>query len=62
MQIYFKKSSVMKIGSEPRMTWTDFMATIGGLMGLVLGMGFVSFIEIVWLCCRLCAKKCGYEI
>ena len=51
----------MKIGSERRMTWTDFMATVGGLLGLVLGMGFVSFVEIIWLCCRLGFKKCGLE-
>jgi hypothetical protein len=37
------------------------MATVGGLLGLVLGMGFVSFIEIIWLFCRLFAKKCGLE-
>jgi hypothetical protein len=61
VQIYFRKSTVMQIGSQPRMTWTDFMATVGGLMGLVLGMGFVSFIEIIWLCLRLCARKCSLE-
>jgi hypothetical protein len=52
---------MMKIGSEPRMTWTDFMGTVGGLLGLVLGMGFVSFVEIFWLCLRLTARKCGLE-
>ena len=51
----------MKIGSERRKTWTEFMADVGGLLGVVLGMGIVSFVELFWLCCRLCSNKFGYE-
>jgi len=53
IQIYFKKSTAIQIGTRPRMTWTDYLSAVGGLSGLVLGMGFVSAIEIVWLGLRL---------
>ncbi len=39
------------------MTWIDYFAEVGGLLGLVLGMGFVTFIEIVWLCLRIALHK-----
>jgi len=57
VQIYFKKSTVFQMGSQPRMTWIDYFSTVGGLMGLVLGMGIVSIIELVWLCLRLGSRK-----
>ena len=56
LQIYFKKSTAVQIGTRPRMTWIDFMSAVGGLLGLVLGMGFVSGIEVVWLCLRLLCR------
>ena len=45
------------MGSQLDMTWIDYFAAVGGLLGLVLGMGFVSFIELVWLGLRIFAKK-----
>ena len=57
IQIFFQKSTVIEMGSQPRMTWIDYFSTVGGLLGLVLGMGIVSFIELIWLCMRLGAKK-----
>ena len=53
VQIYFKKSTLFQMGSQPRMTWIDYLSTVGGLMGLVLGMGIVSIIELVWVCLRM---------
>jgi amiloride-sensitive sodium channel len=57
VQIYFKKSTIFQIGSQPKTTWLDFIANVGGLLGLALGMGFVSFIEIIWLGLRLVFRK-----
>jgi len=57
IQIFFQKSTVFEMGSQPRMTWIDYFSTVGGLLGLVLGMGIVSVIELIWLCMRLAAKK-----
>ncbi len=53
LEVYFKTSTVIQLGSQPLMTWIDYFSTVGGLLGLVLGMGIVSFIEIVWLIIRL---------
>ena len=61
LQIFFETSSVMEIVSQLRMTWVDFFSNIGGLLGLVLGMGFISFIEIIWLALRLGAQVFGFK-
>ena len=57
VQIFFHKSTVLQMGSQPRMTWIDYFSTVGGLLGLVLGMGIISFIEMIWVCCRMAALK-----
>ena len=57
VRIFFQKSTVLQIGSQPRMTWIDYFSTVGGLLGLVLGMGIISFIEVIWVCCRMVAFK-----
>ena len=57
VQIYFKKSTMFQWGSQPSMTWIDYFSAVGGLLGLVLGMGIVSAVEIFWLFLRLVAQK-----
>jgi hypothetical protein len=57
VQIFFSKSTVFQMGSQPRQTWIDYFSNVGGLLGLVLGMGIVSFIELIWLCLRVGAKE-----
>ena len=42
------------------MTWIDYFATVGGLLGLMLGMGLVSFIELIWLFLRILARKLNW--
>jgi hypothetical protein len=42
------------------MNWIKYLSTVGELLGLVLGMGIVSFIELIWLCCRMTAKKWNF--
>ena len=46
-----------QVAFQVSMTWVDFFSNIGGLLGLVLGMGIISFIEIVWLALRLVFQK-----
>jgi hypothetical protein len=55
VEIIYKKSTAIIIGSHQTMTWIDYFATVGGLLGLVLGMGFVSFFELFWLFIRFCS-------
>ena len=35
VQIYFKKSTIFEMGSQPRMNWIDYLSTVGGLLGLI---------------------------
>ena len=48
LKFVYDKSDVILVTSQARMTWIDYLSNVGGLMGLVLGMGFVSFFEIAW--------------
>jgi len=57
VDIYFQKSSILQMGRQSKMSWIDYLANIGGLLGLVLGMGFVSFIELVWFSLRVLARS-----
>ena len=57
VRIFFQKSTVLQIGSQPRMTWIDYFSIVGGLLGLVLGLGIISFVEVIWVCCRIVAFK-----
>ena len=41
---------VFEYERRPRLTWTDYISQVGGLLGLGLGFSFVSGIEIAfWL-------------
>jgi len=53
VQITYQKATAIQMGSRLTMTWVDYFSTVGGLLGLVLGMGFVTFIEIFWLGMRI---------
>jgi len=57
VQIIYQKSTAILMGSQLTMTWIDYFSAVGGLLGLVLGMGFVSFIELFWLGIRIFALK-----
>ena len=38
-----------------KMTWLDFISSLGGICGLCLGISFVSVTEILyWFSLRLC--------
>ncbi len=53
VHIIFKKSTLVQMGSQRTMTWIDYFSQVGGILGLLLGMGFVSFIELIWLFARM---------
>ena len=60
VQVIYQKSTIVLMGSKLTMTWIDYFATVGGLLGLVLGMGLITFIELLWLCLRIVAHKCHF--
>jgi len=60
VQIIYQKSTAVVMGSQLTMTWIDYFSAVGGLLGLVLGMGFISFIELFWLGMRMVALKLNF--
>ena len=61
VEIYYPSSKIISMKTQSRMSWIDYLSTVGGLLGLVLGMGFMSFIEIFWLCLRMAALKLNFQ-
>jgi hypothetical protein len=49
VQVFFDSPTVFKFTSDQSMTWVDFFAQIGGILGLCIGISLVTFIEIFWL-------------
>lgn len=45
---YFDSSTLFEYSRQARMTWVEFVAQIGGLLGLCLGLSFVSFLEVIY--------------
>ncbi len=43
----------MEFKSQSSQSWIDYMANVGGLLGLCIGLSIVTVIEIIWLCVRL---------
>ncbi|TRY67303.1 hypothetical protein TCAL_07234 [Tigriopus californicus] len=45
---YFESSTLFEYSRQARMTWIEFVAQVGGLLGLCLGLSFVSFLEVIY--------------
>ena len=60
VELFYQRPTALVMGSQLTMTWIDYFATVGGLLGLMLGMGLVSFIEIIWLFLRILARKLNW--
>ncbi len=56
VEIIYQKPTLIQIESQLMMSWIDYFSIIGGLFGLVLGMGFYSFFDVIWLGLRIVAK------
>ena len=48
VNFYFDKSNILEFKRSLRMTVTDYISQMGGLLGLGLGFSFVSAIEIFY--------------
>ena len=57
LQVYFKTPTIMEYETFPSQTWVSFFSTIGGLLGLCIGMSIVTVIELVWLGMRILAAN-----
>ena len=52
VQIYFEAGYATRIQKSPRLTWTNYFSNVGGIFGLVLGIGIISFVELFWIVLR----------
>jgi hypothetical protein len=46
-KIYFKELKFIRISQQPQMNISDLISGIGGILGLFLGLSFLSFVEIL---------------
>ena len=49
LQVFFDSPSVFQYMSQPSQNWVGFFSTIGGLLGLCLGISIISFVEVIWV-------------
>ena len=55
IHIWYMDVLFAEFEKSPKMTWFDFISSLGGFCGLCLGISFVSVVEILyWFSIRLC--------
>ena len=62
VEIFFDVPSVILFNSEQRQTWISFFSSIGGILGLCIGVSIVSFVEIIWFCFQIGKSLCNEVI
>ena len=51
---FFESTTAFEYYRFQKMTWTDFISQVGGILGLCMGLSLVSFFEIIyWFTLRL---------
>ena len=48
VEIFFETPYALELKRSCTMNWIDYFSNVGGIYGLVLGMGIISFIELFW--------------
>lgn len=57
LSIYFKENQFITSRRSELYGSTDFLAAIGGLLGLFMGVSVLSIVEIIYFCTlRLCCN------
>ena len=60
VNFYFSRPTVTQFKRAERLTWTDYISQIGGLLGLALGFSIISAVEIIyWVTIRLGRNICA---
>ena len=57
IHIFIQNPFITKIQRDVAMTFTNYVANTGGLLGLCLGFSFISVVEIFYWCCYCCQKS-----
>ena len=54
VNFFFESSTCFEFVRQPRMTIIDFISSVGGLLGLCMGISFVSAVELIyWLTVKM---------
>ena len=59
VQVYFKTSTIIEFETQPSQDWVGFFSTIGGLLGLCIGLSIVTLVELCWLGFRILTNTMG---
>ena len=57
LKIYLREPYYTKIKKDEQISYISFTCQVGGLMGLCLGLSFVSVFEIIFHCFNFSSKK-----
>ena len=60
LEVFFGTSTVMKFQSQKSQSWLDYLSSVGGALGLCIGLSIITVVELVWLCLRI-AGQCTSE-
>ena len=53
LKVFFDSPTLMQFESQPRQTWIDYFAAVGGALGLCIGLSAMTLMELVFLSLRL---------
>ena len=53
LTVFFDSTTVMMFKSQLRQSWLDYLSSVGGALGLCIGLSIITVIELFWLCLRL---------
>jgi hypothetical protein len=59
VHLFFEAPAVFHFQSQLQQTWISFFSTVGGLLGLCIGISLVSFIELFWLAVKIMDAVCN---
>ena len=57
VKLFIKNPYYTSIKRDLAMTQLDFIGNAGGLLGLCMGMSFISMFEIIYHCCNFAFHK-----
>lgn len=58
LSVFYGELGYEKYEESPKMGPVDIVSSIGGTLGLFLGMSFLSFVELIDIIIRICCYKC----
>jgi hypothetical protein len=56
LNVFFFTTTVMMFTSQQRQSWIDYFSSVGGALGLCIGMSIITVVELFWLCLRIAGQ------